>query len=61
MKKNTWRVGGLASCDDCSWEYENYKNAQAVGANHAKHNNHQVRVETTLVSLYNGRDSEGSP
>jgi len=53
MNKKTWRIGGVADCDDCAWHYESYKNAQAVGANHAKHHDHMVRVETTLVSLYN--------
>ena len=61
MKKSTWRVSGIANCDDCDWHYENYKNAQAVGANHAKHHHHKVRVETALVSVYDGRLSEEEP
>lgn len=53
MKKSTWRVGCNAECQDCDWRSSNWKNAQAVGARHAKAHNHFVRVETTLVSYYN--------
>jgi len=53
MKKKTWRVGAIAECQDCDWTYDRYANAQALGAKHAKHHNHFVRVETTLVSYYN--------
>ena len=48
-EKATWVIGAFAECEDCGWVSGNYKNAQAVGANHAKHHNHFVRVETTLV------------
>jgi len=53
MKKTTWCVGAQAECQDCDWHSSNWINAQAVGAKHAKHHNHFVRVETTLVSYYN--------
>jgi len=53
MKKKTWVIGGIAECQDCDWTYDHYKNAQAVAANHAKHHDHFVRVETTLCSYYN--------
>ena len=57
MKKKTWHVGSFAECNDCDWRSTNDKNAQAVGAKHAKHYNHFVRVETNLVSYYNYPDS----
>ena len=53
MKKESWVVHSMATCEDCDWVGTNHKNAQAVGANHAKHHNHFVRVETVLVSRYN--------
>lgn len=53
MRKATWRIGAIAECQDCGWTCDNYKNAQAVGAKHAKDYNHFVRVETTLCSYYN--------
>jgi len=53
MKKRTWPVGSMAECQDCGWTYDNPINGQAVAANHAKHHNHFVRVETVLVSYYN--------
>jgi len=58
MKKETWKIGSIAECEDCGWKYDKYRNAQAVGANHAKHYHHKVRVETTLISIYDGRTSE---
>ncbi len=53
MRKHTWRVSGMAECNDCGWRCDNHHNAQAVGAVHAKKHNHFVRVETVLVSYYN--------
>jgi len=53
MKKKTWPIGADAECQDCDWRYNSHINGQAVAANHAKHHNHFVRVETTLVSYYN--------
>ena len=53
MKKESWVVHSLATCEDCDWVGTNHKNAQAIGANHAKHHNHFVRVETVIVSRYN--------
>ncbi len=53
MRKKTWKTSSIAECADCDWTYENYKNAQAVGAKHAKDHNHFVRVETVLASYYN--------
>jgi len=53
MKKRTWHVASSAECNDCGWISTNDRNAQAVGAKHAKHYNHFVRVETVLVSYYN--------
>lgn len=55
MKKQTWVVASQAVCETCGWSYANYKNCQAVGANHAKHYEHLVNVETVLVSEYDGR------
>jgi hypothetical protein len=53
MRKKSWRVASQAECNDCDWVSTNDVNAQAVGAKHAKHYNHFVRVETVIVSYYN--------
>lgn len=56
MKKETWLTHGIAYCEDCGWTYEYYKNAQALGAKHAKKYKHIVHVEVGLSSKYNGKE-----
>lgn len=56
MRKRSWSIGSMAECQDCGWKLDS-RNAQGVGAKHAKHHNHFVRVETTIVSYYNYPDS----
>jgi len=36
MKKKTWKVHTIAKCEDCGKEFDNYKNGQALAAQHAK-------------------------
>ena len=57
MKKTTGVVHAVAHCEDCGWEATNYKNAQALGAKHAKTHKHLVLVEVGLASEYDGRES----
>jgi len=56
IEKKTWKVHAIAECQDCDWRNEGYKNAQATAAIHAKKYKHLVRVETGLVSEYDGRN-----
>ena len=57
MKKSSGVVHAIATCVDCGWISSNYKNAQAVGAKHAKHYGHLVEVEVGIVSVYDGRSA----
>lgn len=60
MSKNKIRktIGvhhAIATCEDCGEEFQNYKNAQALGAMHAKAHKHKVSGEVCLVFIYDGR------
>ena len=55
MKKATWKVHCIARCEDCRKEFQNYKNAQALSAQHAKKYGHVVRGEVGLAFEYNGK------
>ena len=54
IKKSTWKVHAVARCDDCGKEFQNYKNAQALAAQHAKVYGHVVRGEVGLAFEYDG-------
>ena len=56
MKKSTWVVHAIFECKDCDKRWEGYKNAQAVGAKHAKHHKHLVHGEVGLAVDYDGRE-----
>lgn len=47
-------TSALFECKDCNKTFENYKNAQACGARHAKAKGHHVRGEVTLSINYYG-------
>lgn len=47
-------VHGQAHCDDCTWETQSYKNAQALAAQHAKRYGHKVRGEVGAAYTYEG-------
>lgn len=55
MKKETWKVHAVATCEDCGKEFMNYKNAQALAAQHAKKYGHVVSGEVGLAFKYDGK------
>lgn len=56
LKKRVWKVHTVGECEDCGKIFENYKNAQALSAKHAKDHKHLVRGEIGLAFVYDGRD-----
>lgn len=54
MTKETWKVHAIATCEDCGKEFQNYKNAQAIAAQHAKKYKHLVMGEVGLAFKYDG-------
>ena len=54
MKKKGGVIHVVAECEDCDWRTEEYKNGQAIAANHAKRWKHKVRVDVGLVFEYIG-------
>lgn len=55
MKKSIGVVHAIACCDDCGKEFTNYKNAQALAAQHAKKHGHVVKGEVGLAFEYDGK------
>lgn len=55
MKKATWKVHTSAECQDCGKIFDNYKNGQALAAQHAKKYGHLVMGEVGLAFEYDGR------
>lgn len=53
-------VHGIAQCDDCDWQTDSYKNAQAIAAKHAKKYGHKVRGELGIAFSYNYHSSESA-
>ena len=53
MKRKAGVVHCIAECRTCGKSWTNYKNAQAVGARHAKLTGHTVDVEVGLAIQYN--------
>ena len=53
MEKDTGVIGSMAICEDCDWKNENYKNALATGARHAKSTGHTVNCEQVVSVTYN--------
>jgi hypothetical protein len=56
VTKRTWKVHAIAECEDCGAHWENYKNAQATAAIHAKKYHHKVSGDVGLAFEYDGRD-----
>jgi len=54
MKKHTWKVHTVATCQNCGKEFWNYKNGQALAAQHAKKYKHIVTGEVGLAFEYDG-------
>ena len=49
-------VGARVWCDDCEWNSESYKNAQAIAKKHAKKYGHRVNGELEIVFGYDARE-----
>ncbi len=47
-------VHGVATCEDCGWHTESYKNAQAIAKIHAVKRGHHVSGELGIVFSYTG-------
>lgn len=56
MKKIIGVVHAVATCEDCGKEFQNYKNAQALAAQHAQKYKHLVEGEVGLFFTYDGRE-----
>lgn len=54
MTKTVGVIHCIAQCDTCGKQWENYKNAQAIEAKHAKLYGHIVRVDVGIIITYNG-------
>jgi hypothetical protein len=48
-------VHGIATCEDCGWHTDSYKNAQAIAKIHAKKYGHKVRGELGISFEYDYR------
>jgi len=57
MKYSYGVVHGIAECEDCGWRTEEYKNAQATAAIHAKRHGHRVVGELGIDFSYDGRQA----
>jgi hypothetical protein len=56
MKYSYGVVHALVKCEDCGWETNSYKNAQATAKIHAKKYKHKVSGELGISFDYDGRD-----
>lgn len=56
MRKSFGVVHAISFCENCGWESQNHKNAQANAARHAKSRGHVVRVEIGISGFYDGSD-----
>lgn len=54
MKHTYSVVHGLATCRNCGWHTEAYKNAQANAARHARAHGHRVDGELGIAFTYYG-------
>lgn len=55
MEKRTWKVHAIAECSECGMTFQDYHNAQALAAKHAKKYGHVVTGEVGLAFEYNGK------
>ena len=56
MKKKFGITHAIAKCENCGWENQSHKNAQATAAIHAKKRKHKVWVEFAQGGYYDGRE-----
>lgn len=55
MKKRIGVIHVIAKCGTCGKEFSNYKNAQALAAQHAKKYGHVVDGQVALAFSYDGK------
>jgi hypothetical protein len=60
LKKLIGITESIFRCENCGVIYENRRNAQALGAKHAKSKQHIVRGTLSLYFTYDGTDKEVS-
>ena len=58
MKKQYGVVHGMATCQDCGWFTQTYKNAQATAAIHARVWGHHVTGELGIYFSYIGDNKD---
>lgn len=58
MKKQFGVIHCVAECRNCDWRSENYKNAQACAARHAKAHKHKVTVDMGMCGCYDGTQED---
>ena len=54
VKKKIGVVHAVATCADCGKEFQNFLNAQALAAQHAKKYGHVVNGELGIAFTYDG-------
>jgi hypothetical protein len=59
MKYSYGVVHAVVRCEDCDWETESYKNAQAIAKIHAEKHGHKVSGELGICFSYDGRKMNG--
>ena len=47
-----WKVHALAWCETCGKEFTNWRNAQALAAQHARRYGHRTRGEVGFAFTY---------
>ena len=53
-----WRIHTVAWCETCGEEFHNWKNAQALAAQHAKTYSHTTRGEAGFAFEYGNPERE---
>lgn len=53
MRRRSGKVHEVATCRDCDFRQGNYKNAMALGAQHAQRTGHTVDCEQGIAVTYN--------
>ena len=51
-------IHAVVECEDCDWQTESYKNAQAIAKIHAQKYGHRVRGELGISFGYDGRKED---
>ena len=57
IDKSVFVVLAVFECKDCGRRWDDYKNAQACAAKHAKDYGHEVHGDVGISCIYKGRDN----